>query len=117
MNLVPCPCCGLLEDWPENPLKPYCSEVCRLLWRHGLAWRVQPCRIVVGSHPHLLVQNGPVFDLSDQALKGARERVLATERKRRQRTHSAGLRNVTPKAQLDASVGGDVSLWEVENVG
>ena len=85
MNLVRCPSCGLLDDWKKNPLKPFCSEVCRLLWRYGLAWRIQPYRIVVDTRPHLIVQAGPDFDLRESELKGARERTLATERKRRQR--------------------------------
>src|ERR1019366_6603061 len=104
MNLVECPSCGLLEDWPENLLQPYCSAVCRLLWRHGLAWRVQPCRIVVAGHSDLIVQDGAIFDLREQALQGARERELAAERKRRQRGR-ANAQDVTPTPRYSPSIG------------
>jgi endogenous inhibitor of DNA gyrase (YacG/DUF329 family) len=103
MNLVRCPSCELLDDWTENPLKPYCSAVCKLLWRYGLAWRIQPYRIVVNSHPHLIVQAGPHFDVREPALKGARERILATERKRRQRA-ARSVRNVTRTAHYNPSI-------------
>jgi len=113
MTLVRCPSCGLLDDWPENPLKPYCSEVCRLLWSHGLAWRVQPYCIVVDTHPHLIVQAGPRFDLRESVLEGARERVLAAERKRRQRERFRGLemsRQVMPTAQYSAVIQGSEAV-------
>jgi hypothetical protein len=80
------------------------SAVDALLARHGLRWELYPYRIVVASHPGLIVQAGPGFDLSEQALKGARERALTTERKRRQRDRDRD-RNVTPTAQYNASVG------------
>jgi hypothetical protein len=116
MNPVRCPSCGLLDDWKENPLKPYCSEVCRLLWRHGLVWKIQPYRIVVNDHPHLVVQGGPRFDLRESVLKGARERALATARKRRQRARGGAL-NVTPTAQRNASIGVCLGNLEAENLG
>jgi endogenous inhibitor of DNA gyrase (YacG/DUF329 family) len=113
MNLVRCPSCGLLDDWKKNPLKPFCSEVCRLLWRYGLAWRIQPYRIVVDTRPHLIVQAGPDFDLSESELKGARERTLATERKRRQRENERH-RDVTPTAQYNEAIQGSDALLGVE---
>ena len=109
-----CPSCGLLDDWIENPLQPFCSEVCRLVWRHGLAWRVQPCRIVVGSHPHLVIQEGPHFDLRAQALKGARERAMAAERKRRQRGLGSS-QDVTPTPQYKPSIGDSFAVLEAKN--
>jgi endogenous inhibitor of DNA gyrase (YacG/DUF329 family) len=114
MNPVRCPCCHLLEVWPDNSLKPYCSEVCRSLWRHVLAWRVQPYRIVVASHPHLIVQDGPSFDLRDQALKGARDRELAAERKRRQRRR-ANISDVTLTTQHSSSIRVPFVISGVEN--
>jgi len=119
MNLVRCPSCGLLDDWPENPLKPYCSAVCRLLCSHELAWRIQPYRIVVDTHPHLIVQAGPRFDLRKSALEGARERVLAAERKRRQRERFRGLemsRQFTPTAQYNPPVEGHLAISGAENI-
>jgi endogenous inhibitor of DNA gyrase (YacG/DUF329 family) len=116
MNPVRCPSCGLLDDWPENPLKPYCSVVCQLLWRYGLAWRIQPYRIVVDTQPQLIVQAGPRFDLRNSVLKGARERALATERKRRQRAVHR-LRDVTPTTQYNAPIAADSGDLGVENLG
>jgi endogenous inhibitor of DNA gyrase (YacG/DUF329 family) len=118
MNPVPCPSCGLIEDWPENPLKPYCSEVCRLLWSHGLAWRIQPYRIVVDTHPHLIVQAGPRFDLRESVLEGTRERVLAAERKRRQRERFRSpemSRQVTPTTQYNPPIEGDLAILGPNN--
>jgi len=114
MNKTRCPACGLLDDWTDNPLRPYCSEVCRHLSGHGLAWRVQPYRIVVNSHPHLILQAGPRFDLSESVLKGARERALATERKRRQRA-AGSLQDVTLNGQSNASIGRSFSIPAVQN--
>jgi len=114
MNPARCPSCDFLEDWPENPLKPYCSEVCLLLWRHGLAWRVQPCRIVVASHPHLVVQKGLSFDLREQTLKGARQRELSAERKRRQRVRD-NTQEVTPTAQYNPPVEVHLAISGPEN--
>jgi endogenous inhibitor of DNA gyrase (YacG/DUF329 family) len=78
-----CPVCGGHEM--DDLLRPYCSVVCRALGRFGLSWRTNPYRIVVSSHPYLIVQAGPNFDLRDSELKRERKRSLATERKRRQR--------------------------------
>ena len=114
MKLVRCPSCGLLDDWIKNPLKPFCSEVCRLLWRYGLAWRIQPYRIVVDTRPHLIVQAGPDFDLSESELKGARERTLSTERKRRQRANERQP-NVTPTAQYNPPIEGHLAISGPEN--
>ncbi len=90
------------------------SAVDRLLWRYGLRWELYPYRIVVDTHPHLVVQPGPSFDLRDSALRGARERVLATQRKRKQRS-IASLPDVTPTNQYRASIGGLFSIPAVEN--
>jgi len=71
------------------------SAVDVLLARHGLRWELYPYRIVVDSHPHIIVQGGPHFDLRESALKDERERALARQRKRRQRAvHDS--KNVTP---------------------
>lgn len=114
INETRCPACGLFDDWMDNPLWPYCSEVCRLLFGHGLAWRVQPYRIAVNSYRHLIVQAGPRFDLRESALKGARGRALAAERKRRQRAVGS-LLNVTLNEQSNASIGRSFSISAVEN--
>lgn len=114
MNPVLCPSCGLLDDWKKNPLKPFCRDVCRLLWRHGLAWRIQPYRIVVDTRPHLIVQAGPDFDLRESELKGARERTLATERKRRHRENESH-RDVTPSAQYNPPIEGYLAISGPEN--
>src|SRR5262249_34009259 len=112
MSPVCCPCCGLWDDWVENPLHPYCSEVCRLLNRYGLGWRINPCRIVVKSHPHLIVQEGPQFDLQESVLRGARERVLAAERKRRQRIK---VQNVTSTEQYNAPIQKSIAVSAIKN--
>jgi hypothetical protein len=117
--MVRCPSCGLAHDWEKNPLRPYCSAVCKLLWQYGLDWRIQPYRIIVGTHPHLIIQTGPVFDLRDAALKGARERTLATERKRGQRARlrtSPMSRAVTPTAQHSAVIQGSDAVLGAEKV-
>ena len=109
-----CPSCGLVDDWKENPIKPYCSEVCRLLWRHGLAWRIDPYRVVVSTHPHLIVQSGPRFDLRESALLGAKQRVLETDRKRRQRV-AARAQNVPPTERYNPSIRGHLTVLGAEN--
>ena len=107
-----CPACGKPD--PDDLLLPYCSLVCRRLGRLGLGWRTGPYRIVVASHPYLIVQTGPGFDLRESVLKGVRDRALATERKRRQR-RAERLRDVTPMAQSNASIGGITGVLGVEN--
>jgi hypothetical protein len=114
MNPGPCPSCGLVDDWKENPIKPYCSEVCRLLWRHGLAWRIQPYRVVIGTHPHLIVQSGPRFDLRESALLGAKQRALEADRKHRQRA-TAKVRNVPSTEQYKPSIQGSFSILGVQD--
>jgi hypothetical protein len=94
--------------------RPYCNAVCRVLGRFGLGWGTNPYRIVMRSHPHLVVQAGPNFDLRESALKGQRERGLATERKRRQRRVER-LRDVTLTAQDSASIGGTAGVSVMEN--
>ncbi len=98
-----CPSCGGFESIMENPFLPYCSAVCRLLGRRKLSWKIKPCRIVVDGRPNLIVQSEPHFDLRESALRGARERALETNRKRRQRA-AAKLRNVPPTAQYKPSI-------------
>lgn len=61
------------------------SIVDGVLARHGLKWELNPCRVVIVSHPDIVVQSGPGFDLREIVLRGARERALATEYKRKQR--------------------------------
>ena len=105
MNETRCPAC----DSPDldDLLLPYCSLVCRRLGRLGLGWRPWPYRIVVASHPYLIVQTGPGFDLRESVLRGARDRALATERKRGQRARlrtSPMSRDVTPTAQHSAAI-------------
>ncbi len=111
----PCPSCLSLEV-EEDALRPYCSYVCRLLGRFGLGWRTNPYFIVVASHPHLVVQGGPNFDLRESELKGARGRTLSTERKRRQRVRDS-VQDVTPTAKHNASIGVHIGVPGVENVG
>ena len=79
------------------------SVIDRVLNRYGLRWAASPYRIVVNSHPHLIVQAAPHFDLRETVLKGARDRVLAAERKRRQRT-IRNPKNVTRKEQYKAPI-------------
>jgi hypothetical protein len=111
------PCCpSCLSPEVEDTLIPYCSYVCRLLGRYGLGWRTNPYHIVVATHPHLIVQPGPDFDLRESALKGARERTLATERKHRQRDRDSA-QDVTPTEQDNASIGVPFAIPGVENVG
>ncbi len=112
MNETRCPACGSPD--PDGQLRPYCSVVCRALGRSGLGWRTSPYRIVVSSHPHLIVQAGPNFDLRESALKGKRERALATERKRRQRA-AVSRSDVTPNEQSNAFIGRLFSISAVEN--
>jgi hypothetical protein len=112
MSQTCCTSCGSHEL--EDVLRPYCSVVCRTLGRFGLGWRADPYRIVVGSHPHLVVQAGPSFDLRESALKGARQRALATERKRRQRA-AVRLPDVTPMAQSTAAKRGSIGILGVGN--
>lgn len=92
------------------------SIVDDVLNRYGLRWELHPYRIVIDSHPHLIVQAGPSFDLRESALKGARERTLAAERKRRQRAVER-LTNVTPSSQYKPSIGGHLAGLGVENSG
>ena len=110
----PCPSCLSLEV-EEDALRPYCSYVCRLLGRFGLGWRTIPYCIVVASHPHLILQAGPGFDLRESELKGARDRALATERKRRQRDRD-GVRDVTPTAQYSAVIQVPEAILGTQNV-
>ena len=112
MNETCCPACGSPDL--EDLLLPYCSMVCRRLGRLGLGWRTQPYRVVVASHPHLIVQTGPRFDLRESVLKGARDRALATERKRKQRRVER-LQDVTPTAEHTASIGAPFVIPGVEN--
>jgi hypothetical protein len=112
LNEIPCPTCGSHDL--DDLLRPYCSVVCRALGCFGLGWKTNPYRIVVGSHPHLVVQAGPSFDLRELVLKGARERALATERKRRQRA-GGSLPDVTPNKQSNASISRSFSIPRVEN--
>jgi hypothetical protein len=90
------------------------SVVDHVLCRHGLRWELYPYRIVVDTHPHLIVQDGPRFDLRESALKGARERALAAERKRRQRAVQ-NHRDVTSKEQYKAPIGVPLAGLEAKN--
>ena len=114
---IRCPSCGSFDtsDWVQ--LRPYCSDVCRLLWRYGLAWQTNPYQIVVRSHPHLVVQTGPNFDLREPALRHARERVLATERQRKHRATARVemSRIVTPAEQFNTLIQGPSLISGVEN--
>ena len=47
------------------------SVIDQVLFRYGLRWEMAPYRIVVNSHPHLIVQAGPHFDLRAWMLKGS----------------------------------------------
>ena len=91
------------------------SVVDDLLRRHGLSWRLQPCRIVLDNYPQLVVQSGPSFDLRDKALKGARERALAATRKRRQRARAIAP-DVTPTAQYNEPIGVCAARLGAENL-
>jgi hypothetical protein len=94
------------------------SIVDHVLSRHGLRWELNPYRIVVGSNPHLIVQAGPSFDLRESALKVARERTLAAERKRRQRARlgaSPMSREVAPTEQSKASIRGHLAISDMQN--
>ena len=113
MNETRCPVCGHPDL--DDLLLPYCSMVCRRLGRLGLGWRTWPYRIVVASHPYLIVQTGPGFDLRESVLRGARDRAFATERKRRQRRIER-LRDVTPTAQDNASIGVPPTALAAENL-
>jgi len=118
INDMPCPSCGVVDPYVPDSLWPYCSDVCKLLGRYELAWRTYPYRIVVLSHPHLVVQAGPRFDLREAALKGARKRALAAERKRRQRQRfntSPESRQVTQTEQYKPPIGAPFELPGVEN--
>jgi hypothetical protein len=90
------------------------SVIDQILSRYGLRWELNPYRIVVDSHPHLIIQIGPSFDLRDVALRGARERVLATERKRRQRSRG-NTQDVTPTAQYKQSIGVRIGISGAQN--
>ena len=117
MNETRCPACGHPDL--DDLLLPYCSLVCRRLGRLGLDWRPWPYRIVVASHPYLIVQAGPGFDLRESVLRGARDRALATERKRGQRARlrtSPMSRAVTPTEQHSAVIQGPDDLLGVEKI-
>jgi hypothetical protein len=43
------------------------SVVDQVLYRYGLCWELNPCRIVVRSHPHPVAQTGLRFDLRESA--------------------------------------------------
>jgi hypothetical protein len=95
------------------------SVLDEVLSRYGLRWELYPYRIVVKGYAHLIVQAGPSFDLRESALKGARERTLAAERKRRQRERFRGLemsRQVVPTAQYNTPTEGHLAISGPENL-
>lgn len=89
------------------------SIIDEVLSRYGLRWELNPYRIIIESHPHLIVQTGPSFDLRESALKGARERTLTAERKRRQRQRFRDFqmsRELTSTAQYNPSIEGHLTI-------
>ena len=71
----------------------------------------------MASHPYLIVQTGPGFDLRESVLRGARDKAFATERKRRQRVRlrtSPMSREVTPTVQHSAVIQGSEAVLGVE---
>jgi hypothetical protein len=96
------------------------SVVNEVLSRYGLRWEVHPYRVVVDSHPHLIVQSGPNFDLRESALTGARECTLAADRKRRQRGRFRDLemsRQTCQTEQYNPPIQGHLEISEAENLG
>jgi hypothetical protein len=92
------------------------SVVDEILSRHGLCWELHPYRIVVDNRPGLLVQAGPIFDLRESVLKGARLRALAAERKRRQRTRTPKMsRSDGPTEEYNPSIRGHLAILDVQS--
>jgi hypothetical protein len=68
MSPAHCPACEkVVHPLWDSRLWPYCSIVCRQLGRAGLAWRLNPCRIIDPVSGAVL-SAGHRFDLSAKAI-------------------------------------------------
>jgi hypothetical protein len=94
------------------------SAVDAVLARHGLRWKLDPYRIVADGYPDVIVQAGSHFDLRESTLRGARERALTTDRKRRQRKRLRTpkmSRSDGPTEQYNPPIGNHLTISPARN--